>query len=212
MPFVVLPAPPADCAGQTGPTRSIATRLWFGERSPGTPLRAAADEARARLAGPIGRVESGGRFEHAGIESELKAALPPAVAAATRSSMEWYGCAGAFFHNDAHYDGVLFGVWSIAGPVRELVFSRVGQRVSAAVGSLVIFDPYEPHAVLDAGATAYRREDYVGGQANLFLGFEVELSAATRDLFGIGPALGGRVALSSRVAINPETGSFARLA
>jgi hypothetical protein len=188
--------------------RSLATRLWHAKKTPSERLRAAAEEARSRLAGVIGRVESAGRFEDAGFEAELKAGLPTVIAAATRPSMEWYGCAGAFFHNDAHYDGVLFGVWSMAGPARELVFSRVGQRLPAAVGSIAVFDPFEPHAVLEAGSLRYRKVDYRPGQTNLFLGFEVELTPAVCDVFGVGPPTGRGVTLSSRIAINPETGAL----
>jgi hypothetical protein len=91
-----------------------------------------------------------------------------------------------------------------------LVFPRVGAGVAAAVGSLVVFDPFEPHAVLDAGRTTYRKEDYEGAEPNLFVGFEIDLVAAVRAAFGIVTAHEGVAALSSRVAINPETGAFAR--
>lgn len=122
--------------------------------------------------------------------------------------MEWYGCRGAFFHNDAHYDSVLFGVWALSGPERDLVFPRIDCRLSAAVGKIVVFDPFEPHAVLAAGEARYRSEDYENGAPNLFLGFEVALTSEVRATFGIGPAHTNAPTLSSRVAINPETGSF----
>jgi len=122
--------------------------------------------------------------------------------------MEWYGCRGAFFHNDAHYDGVLFGVWSVAGPQRELVFPRLDRRLPARIGSIVVFDPFEPHAVLDTGAVRYCRDDYEAAQANLFLGFEIALTPKVRNAFGIEAAQANVPTLSSRIAINPETGAL----
>jgi hypothetical protein len=45
----------------------------------------------------------------------------------------------------------------------------------------------------------------------MFLGFEVALSPAVRAAFGVAaPHEGSVLALSSRVAINPETGQPAR--
>ena len=123
--------------------------------------------------------------------------------------MEWYRCQGAFFHNDAHYGGVLFGIWAAAGPAREVVLPRIGRRISVPVGTIVVFDPFEPHAVLNVGASTYRREDYQGAEANLFLGFEVDLAPPVRAVFGIQEAEADSPTLSSRVAINPETGAFA---
>jgi hypothetical protein len=90
------------------------------------------------------------------------------------------------------------------------VFPRLRRRLPAGAGSIIIFDPFEPHAVLDANADQYRRQDYEHKEANLFLGFEVALSPEVREAFGIAAAHEGRVLmLSSRVAINPETGAFA---
>jgi hypothetical protein len=170
-------------------------------------LLAAAHAVPAKLAGATGRVESGGAFVDPAIELELRAALPAQWTRFARAQMEWYACRGAFFHNDAHYDGVLFGVWSVAGPPRQLTFPRIGCRLPASIGSIVVFDPFEPHAVLDAGAATYRREDYELATSNLFLGFEVELVPEVREAFGIGAVREGAATLSSRVAINPETGA-----
>jgi len=171
-------------------------------------LLTAAGSALASQSGPAGRVESLGAFEDPVLERELKGVLPEPLATAVKRRMEWYGCRGAFFHNDAHYDGVLFGVWSIAGPPRDLVFPRLDCRLPARIGSIVVFDPFEPHAVLDAGAERYCRGDYEGAQANLFLGFEIALTPEVRNAFGIEPAHAHVPTLSSRIAINPETGAL----
>ncbi|HUL63844.1 MAG TPA: hypothetical protein VLW55_04445 [Burkholderiaceae bacterium] len=155
-----------------------------------------------------GRVESLGTFEDIEIERELRQGLPESLASFARSRLEWYGCRGAFFHNDAHYDGVLFGIWSILGPARDVVFPRLDCRLSSAVGSMAVFDPFEPHGVLDAAAVTYRAEDYEGAKPSVFLGFEITLSAEVREAFGIAPAHERGLTLSSRIAINPENGDF----
>jgi hypothetical protein len=172
-------------------------------------LVAAAASIRPKLGAPIGRVESAGAFEDPAIEEELRRALPVAFSAFVRRPLEWYACAGAFFHNDAHYDGVLFGVWCLAGPPRELVFPRAACRLPATIGSLAVFDPFEPHAVLETGAARYSPDDYQAGERNVFLGFEITLAPEVRSLFGIGAVREGAPTLSSRIAINPETGLLA---
>jgi len=209
MPFVNFAETPANCAGTCGPMRTIASRAWHDRHAPDGALLGAARRATSELSGRVGRVESLGSFEDADLTRALRQVLPPALAACTRSTMEWYGCRGAFFHNDAHYDDVLFGVWSVAGPDRELVFPRIDRRLPAGFGSIVVFDPFEPHGVLDAGAARYCGEDYEGADPNFFLGFEVALAPQVRAAFGIGPALERGPMLSSRIAINPETGDFA---
>jgi len=175
---------------------------------PDAALIALARAAALRLNGPVGRVESAGVFEDAELQGELRRAIPASCAAFAKPRLEWYGCRGAFFHNDAHFDDVLFGVWSLVGPPRELVFPRVNRRLSACIGSIVVFDPCEPHGLLDAEAITYRAADYEVSEPNLFLGFEVALSVQVRETFGVTQASGQGPTLSSRVAINPETGDF----
>jgi hypothetical protein len=155
-----------------------------------------------------GRVHGLGRFASPPIRSALAGALPAAVRDSLRGQFEWYACRGAFFHNDAHYGAVLFGAWCVGGPPREIVFARAGVRLPAAPGDWVVFDPFEPHAVLDLGSACYRREGYEGAQASLFLGFELRLDEAVRRAFGIGPAPAGAPLLASSIAISAETGAL----
>ena len=153
-----------------------------------------------------GRVHGLGRFASREIRSALAAALPGALRESLRGEFEWYACRGAFFHNDAHYSAVLFGAWCVAGPPREIVFSRAFARCPAAMGDWVVFDPFEPHAVLDRADDRYRQEHYDGAPVSLFLGFELALDEPVRRAFGIGPPQAGAPVLASSVAINAETG------
>ena len=207
MPFVDVTATPANCVSNGVAVRATATRLWLGRIEPDAGARAHAQSVIARVAGVPGRVESGGAFEDARLEAVLRAALPVEVAAALRPRFEWYACRGAFFHNDAHFEAVLFGVWCLAGPPRDLVFPRLDERVALAVGLAAIFDPFEPHAVLNPGQARYERAVYEGAPVSVFLGFELALDAATRSAFRIGAPILGAPALSSRAPVHPETGA-----
>ena len=149
-----------------------------------------------------------GRFASDEIQAQIAGALPARVRDSLRGEFEWYACRGAFFHNDAHYGEVLFGAWCVAGPPREIVFARTGTRCAAGPGDWVIFDPFEPHAVLDPGADRYRRERYEAAPISLFLGFELRLDPTVREAFGIGEAPAEGVLLASSVAINAETGAL----
>lgn len=166
--------------------------------------------AQAAAAAPVasGRVHGGGSFVHAGAWAALQQALPAPLAAALRPNLDWYVCRGAFFHTDAHYGDVLFGAWCMRGPARELVFPRLALKVPAAVGDCAVFDPFEPHAVLAPGAAAYEREAYEGTEPSVFLGFELELTDAVRAAFAIGAAPADGPELSSRTAVNAETGEL----
>jgi hypothetical protein len=158
--------------------------------------------------GTPGRVVGLGRFANSEVHSKVAATLPDGLRESLRGEFEWYACRGAFFHNDAHYGAVLFGAWCVAGPPREIVFARANLRCPAAAGDWVVFDPFEPHAVLDPAADDYRRECYEGAPVSLFLGFELELDEPVRRAFGIGPPLAEAPLLASSIAINAETGEL----
>lgn len=206
MRWIDVSAPPAVCAGPDGRRRSSGARLLTGSLPLPAQLRTAADSRRFDPAAP-GRVVSGGAFELAEARAALAAALGPALSPGLRPAFEWYACRAAFFHNDAHYADVLFGVWCVAGPPREIVFPRLGLRAAAAPADWVVFDPFEPHAVLDPGEWTYDRARYADARPSVFAGFEVELNEATRAAFAIAQEAQG-VELSSRTRINAETGAI----
>lgn len=200
--WIDLSAAPARCLGPGGGERGSATRLLVG-RLPLPPI--SLPDVSAATA--PGRVVGAGRFRSAVVGRALAEALPAGLLHALRDDFEWYACRGAFFHNDAHYGDVAFGAWCVCGPPREIAFARLGARVPAAPGDWVMFDPFEPHAVLDPGEARYRREHYSAAPPSLFIGFELTLDEATRAQFGIGPAAAGAPLLASSVAVNAETGA-----
>lgn len=200
---------PANCQGPGEPPRAMASLLWHGNAVPPGAVVAAARAAASRMDDRPGKVQSSGGFEEPNFAALIRRILPSPLSEFLRTSTEWYGCRGAFFHNDAHYDGVLFGVWCVLGPPRDLVFPRVKARLPAVVGHLAVFDPFEPHAVLRPGAETYRSEDYETGEASVFLGFEVSLTPPVRAAFGIAEPHPGAATFSSRIAIHPATGSTA---
>lgn len=212
MPFVDSSAAAANCIEPGGVVRAAAKRLWHAHIEPSAVALASARDAAQRLDGAPGRVASGGAFQDGPLAALLRGALPGELGSALRPRFEWYYCRGAFFHNDAHFGAVLFGVWCLAGPARDMVFPRLQRRIAVSVGDAVVFDPFEPHAVLDPGAVRYRRSDYEGAPPNVFLGFELELTATVRSAFGIGAPVGAATVLSSSVAVDAENGALSRSA
>jgi len=200
--FVELPCTPAVCRGPAA-ARGSAARVLVGRLA--SPALDLPDTGAVVVPG---RVHGLGRFESDGLHRALAVALPAALRSSLRSGFEWYACRGAFFHNDAHYDTVLFGAWCVAGPPREIVFARAGTRIPAAPGDWVIFDPFEPHAVLDPATDRYTRERYAGAPASLFIGFELRLDERVRTAFAITPAHPDAPVLASNVAIHAETGAL----
>jgi hypothetical protein len=202
--FIELPAAPPMSAGAI---RALARRIWHGR----APVPASWQRRAAQLAQETpqlpGRVHPQGRFEDEALWQALSACLPDDLAAALRRPFEWYGCRGAGFHTDAHYDAVLFGAWCLAGPERDIVLAS-GPRIRCAWGELAVFDPFQPHAVLDPDEGCYLRERYAAAPANVFLGFELELTTLVRHRFAIGPAEPGAFSIGSATAVNAETGQI----
>jgi hypothetical protein len=156
----------------------------------------------------VGRVHAAGHWSTDEAVALLRARLPEPLRRALRDQFDWYTCRGAHFHNDAHYTGVLFGAWCLAGPQRDLVFPRAGLRIPCSVGRGVIFDPFEPHAVLERNADRYEAERYVDAAANAFAAFEIELRPEVCSAFGIGVVAADAITLSSERAVHPETGAI----
>jgi hypothetical protein len=201
---------PATAPMTAGAGRSLARRVWHGRAAVPQSLRQLAADLAEQTPQVPGRVHELGRFEDEAGRGALGASLPPEAAAALRARFEWYGCRGAGFHTDAHYETVLFGAWCIAGPPRDVVFAPGGLNLRCAEGDLVVFDPFQPHAVLDPGCGRYDREHYVRAAASLFLGFELELTKEVCERFGVDPAEPGALAIGSATAVNAETGAIVR--
>jgi hypothetical protein len=199
---------PGPIQVSAGGARALARRLWHGRMPAPARLQQQASELAAAVPTAPGRVHSLGPFEDQSGDLALRAALPPSLAALLRPQFEWYGCRGAGFHTDAHYDGVLFGAWCLAGPNRTIVFARSGLRLACAAGDLVVFDPFEPHAVLDAGRPHYRREHYLDAPASVLLAFELQLAGSLRKQFGIAEPAPGALTISSATVVNAETGAI----
>lgn len=206
--FIDLAVAPARCEA-AGAARSTARRLAVGVCTVPTGTAAAAAALAARMPASVGRVIGAGDFADPSLADHLAGALPAVLAVALRPRFEWYLCRGAHFHNDAHYGEVLFGAWCVAGPAREIVFPRAGQRCAARPGHWVVFDPFEPHAVLDPGQTCFAPSAYAGAAGSVFLGFEVALTAEARAATGIVAAPAGGTRLGSGIAIHAETGAVA---
>jgi len=191
--------------------RGLGWRIWRGRGKASASLKQRAALLAEAVPQIPGRVHELGRFEDRSVLQALQACLPEPLAAAVRPTFEWYGCRGAGFHTDSHYNAVLFGAWGLAGPERDILFAGAdGLYLRCAAAGLVVFDPFVPHAVLDPDQARYDRGRYAGAAANVFLGFEVGLTAPACAAFGIGPAEPGAFAIGSATAVNAETGAFVR--
>jgi len=204
MELLTIAAPPL-LARATDASRSMATRIAVGEL-PSIALQDTARSAVAASRSAPGRVESGGAWSDAPAHAKLAAALGEPLGRELRTTFEWYLCRGAFFHNDAHYPKVLFGVWYIDGPPVDVVFPRAGLRLAATPGRFIVFDPFEIHGVLAPGAREWH-PDQLMAETSAFLGFEIGLNADVEACFGIDAEPPER-ALSSGTRIDATTGAF----
>lgn len=199
-------APVAAGLSAAGIARSIARAIAVGDRTPDAVLSARAHD----IAGgdcAIGKVHARGMWQESVVQTQLAEALGGALAPALRADFEWYYCRGAFFHNDAHYDARLFGVWYVFGPPVELVFPRATVRLGVGPGSIVVFDPFEVHGVLAPGRSSYAATDYQSADASVFLGFELDITPVIADAFDIHDGLDGPV-ISSRTRISAASGAI----
>ena len=80
--------------------------------------------------------------------------------------------------------------------------------MTCGAGDVLVFDPFESHAVLDPGQDRYDRDRYEGAPASLFVAFELELTPAVCTNFGVGPPVPGARIISSATAVNAETGAI----
>ena len=198
---------PAGCS-VAGATRACARRLASFTLEPSIELQIAAARVALHHGHASGRVQAGGALADPSVFTALRTVLPAEMASALQSTFEWYSCRGAHFHNDAHYAGVLFGAWCLAGPSMDIVFPRTGWCVASRIGTAIVFDPFEPHGVLLPGSTTYEAECYADAAPSVFLAFELRLTAAMRAAFGIGAPMPGAPVLSSERAVHAETGAL----
>jgi hypothetical protein len=194
---------PVNARTSSGRLRGVAGKLGHGRCiSTGAPALPVVD-----VAAP-GRVTSAGSWTSAAVTAALSEVLGDELAPALRPTFEWYVACGAFFHNDAHYEDVLFGVWCIAGPPAELVFPRARVRLDASPSTVAVFDPFEVHGVLRPGQMTYTPGDYADAQPSVFVGFELSLTGPVAEHFAVAAASDGAV-ISSQTRIDAATGALA---
>ena len=199
-------APEASGLSATGNSRTIATAIATGQCVPDETSRTRARDISTHDAG-VGKVHSGGTWRDPAVHARLAASLGVSLGPALRENFEWYYCRGAFFHNDAHYDARLFGVWYIDGPPTEIVFPRAAVRAAVAPSRIVVFDPFEVHGVLAPGCSTYAANDYQDVSRSVFLGFELDITAPLAEAFGIRNGASGQM-ISSRTRIDAMSGAI----
>ena len=199
-------APIASALSVAGTARLIARTIAFGERAPDHALSRRA-HAIAPAKAVAGKVHALGSWHDPVVHAQLAETLGMPLAAALRPDFEWYSCRGAFFHNDAHYDARMFGVWCVAGLPMDLVFPRAEVRLSIEAAHIVVFDPFEVHGVLIPSADVYKSSDYQDAATSVFLGFELDITPTVAAVFSIHAGAQGYV-ISSRTRINANDGTI----
>lgn len=207
MQWISHAGPVSSCLSANGVARSIAKAISVGACAPDAALCEHARKIAQHAAGAVGKVHAGGTWCDPAVHQQLAAVLGPCLGPALRPDFEWYYCRGAFFHNDAHYDARLFGVWCIEGPPVQLVFPRTGLQVAVAPACVVIFDPFEVHGVLAPGRSTYAASDYQNAKVSAFVGFELDISPTVADAFDIQDEVSGQL-ISSRTRINASSGTI----
>ena len=206
MQWIAHTAPPASGLSTSGAARSLAAAAAIGACTPDATLRSRARQIADSNAA-VGKVHAGGTWQDPSVQAHLAESLGTRLGPSLREGFEWYYCRGAFFHNDAHYEARLFGIWYIDGPQIEFVFPRAALRIAAAPSSVVVFDPFEVHGVVAPGLNTYAASDYQDAEASVFVGFELDITLAIADAFGIQDGARGHV-ISSRTRIDATSGAI----
>jgi hypothetical protein len=200
-----IDGPPMLARGKSG-CRPLATKIGRTQAAVDA-LRTRAGQAIRSASARAGQVESIGSFSDIAAHDALASGLGISIAPHLRPGFEWYLCRGAFFHNDAHYSDVLFGIWYVDGPPMDIVFPRAQLRLPTAPGDIIVFDPFEIHGVLYPGEQVWEAERYADCAYSTFAGFEISLDPAVQSVVGMQSSGDARV-LSSATRISAATGAI----
>lgn len=89
------------------------------------------------------------------------------------------------YHVDMPLWSNVFGAWMLDGPERTLRFPYMGIEVPFKPGTLVLFDPAQPHALLRKGATKYESFDDAKEYAIKMVHFACFKRDVLMDLMGL---------------------------
>lgn len=92
------------------------------------------------------------------------------------------------FHHDMPLWMSAFGAWCLDGPARELHFPMMGLVVPFKPGTLVVFDPAQPHGLLRPGHTQFDESQCDDPQNISFLNVTMPKEGVFADLLGCAPA------------------------
>ena len=98
-----------------------------------------------------------------------------------------YACRGAPFHHDGESfsDRGFCVVWLSDDTRWDLVFPFAGERVALDYGTMVIFDPAQPHGVVRRGAERFDFGDFQDEPLGVFASVDFKLGAKERRLLGV---------------------------
>ena len=89
------------------------------------------------------------------------------------------------YHVDMPFSGSIFGAWCIDGPERIVRFSQMGLEVPFKPGTLLLFDPAQPHAMLSPGALEFSEEQPTDGSLVTMASFMVTKTPKVCEVMGV---------------------------
>lgn len=98
------------------------------------------------------------------------------------------GTQGANFHLDigcTSWHKKLFTVYALEDSDCELLFPNIGVRVPLDAGTLVVFDPAQPHGVVRKGGISLKKSLFSTEHQQTFIGVNIPLDAHTWSTLGV---------------------------
>lgn len=85
-------------------------------------------------------------------------------------------CRGAFFHHDAeHFSNSVFAVvWLDEQDNSDLLLPAMGKRIPLKYGTVVLFDPCQPHGVVARGKNKFVEADFHDTDIAAFACFDID--------------------------------------
>jgi len=91
------------------------------------------------------------------------------------------------YHHDMPWSSCVFGAWCVDGPERVLHFPLMNIFIPFKPGTMVLFDPAQPHALLRPGQTHYSAADASdpkGAERISFVSFMASKAGPLAELLG----------------------------
>lgn len=89
------------------------------------------------------------------------------------------------FHHDLPSSGAIYLAWHQFGPDRVVIFPEMGLEIPFTAGTLIAFDPAQPHGLLRPGTREFQPEDYSKDEFLGMVGCSVSRRPKSRNALGL---------------------------